>query len=107
MEKYEILDNIHKINSYLREWQDNNKFIEAGQLRRIKIHAARLIDSINDNKSITPALHHLIEACLVLGATDSKILSAYLKQSPVIIRSELQRIPTILGTYQGDIKTGS
>jgi len=52
MNQYEILDN-HKINNYLSEWKANHKFIEMGQLRRIKIHAARLIDTIDDKKSVS------------------------------------------------------
>lgn len=96
MNQYEILDN-HKINNYLSEWKANYKFIEMGQLRCIKIHAARLIDTIDDKKSISPALHQLLEASLVLETTDSKILAAYLKRPPAIIRSEFQSIRRILG----------
>jgi len=101
MKQYEILDN-RKINNYLSEWKANHKFIEMGQLRRIKTHAARLIDTVDDKKSVSPALHQLIEASLVLETTDSKILAAYLKRSPAIIRTELQSIRRMLGKYQSN-----
>lgn len=101
MKQYEFLDN-HKINNYLSEWKANHKFIEMGQLRRIKIHAARLIDTVDDKKSASPALHQLLEASLVLETTDYKILAAYLKRSPDIIRTELQSIRRMLGKYQSN-----
>lgn len=101
MKQYEILDN-RKINNYLSEWKANHKFIEMGLLRRIKTHAARLIDTADDKKSVSPALHQLIEASLVLETTDSKILAAYLKRSPAIIRTELQSIRRMLGKYQSN-----
>ena len=96
MKQYEILNN-HKINNYLSEWKANHKFIEMGQLRRIKMHAALLIDTIDNKKSVSPTLHQLLEASLVLETTDSKILAAYLKRSPAIIRAEFQRIRRISG----------
>ncbi|MBL0010436.1 MAG: hypothetical protein IPP22_04290 [Nitrosomonas sp.] len=96
MKQYEILDT-HKVNNFLDEWKANYKFIETGQLRRAKMHAARLIDADNDmGNDIPSTLKELLEACLVLETTDSKILAAYFKTTPANIRSEFQRIRTIL-----------
>ena len=69
------------------------------------MHAARLIDAIDDKKVISPALHQLLEASLFLETTDSKILAAYLKRSPVGIRAEFQRFRTIFGEYQRNSKS--
>ncbi|MDO9469155.1 MAG: hypothetical protein Q7J23_00290, partial [Nitrosomonas sp.] len=63
---------------------------------------ARLIDTVDDMKSVSPALHQLIEASLVLETTDSKILAAYLKRSPAIILTEHQRIRRMIGKYQSN-----
>lgn len=103
MKQSETQDNF-KANNYLSEWKANHKFIETGQVRRIKLHAARLIDDIDDKKSVSPALYHLLEASLVLKTTDSKILAAYLKRSPAIIRTEFQSIRTILAECQRNSK---
>lgn len=99
MKQFKIQDNF-KAENFLREWKANHKFIETGQVRRAKMHAARLIDAIDDKKMISPALHQLLEASFFLETTDSKILAAYLKRSPVGIRAEFQRFRTILGEYQ-------
>lgn len=96
MKQSETHDNF-KANNYLSQWKANHNFIEMGQARRVKLHVARLIDVIDDKKSISPALHQLLKASLVLKTTDSKILAAYLKISPAIIPTEFQRICTILG----------
>ncbi|AEJ02509.1 hypothetical protein Nit79A3_2755 [Nitrosomonas sp. Is79A3] len=104
MNKAEIQDN-HKVNAYLSEWKANHKLLEAGQLRRAKMHAARLIDTIDDKKNLTPALHQLLETSLVLETTDSKILAAYLQQSPAFIRTEFQKILSFLGKHQKNSKS--
>ncbi|WP_297323790.1 hypothetical protein [Nitrosomonas sp.] len=72
-------------------------FYEAGQLRRAKMHAAHLIESLDGKKMLPPSLHRLLEASLILETTNTKILAAYLQQSPAIIRNEFQRICAILG----------
>jgi len=64
------------------------------------MHAARLIDTIDDKKILSPTLYLLLEASIVLETTETKILAAYLKRSPGIIRSEFQRILTALGECQ-------
>ena len=110
MKQSKIQDNF-KAENFLSEWKANHKFIETGQVRRAKLHAARLIDVIdgkNDGKKgISPSstLHQLLEASLFLKTTDSEILAAYLKRSPAIISTEIQSIRTILGEYQRNSKT--
>jgi len=106
MKQFEIADN-HKASNYVNEWNACHKFIEAGQLRRIKIHAALLIDAIADKKVISPALQELLEASLFLETTDSKILAAYLKRPPALIRAEFQRIRTIFGELQRNSRSVS
>lgn len=104
MKQSEIQDNL-KANNYLSAWKANHRFIETGQVRRVKLHAAHLIDAIDDKKRVSPALHQLLEASLVLETTDSKILAAYLKQSPAIIQTEFQSIRTILAECQSASKS--
>jgi len=72
-------------------------FYESGQMRRAKMHAARLIDSIDGYKALPRGLQRLVEACFVLETTDSRILAAYLKQTPAMVRMDFQRICTLLG----------
>lgn len=103
MKQSEIQDDL-KAKNYVNKWKASHKFIETGQVRRAKMHAARLIDAIDDKKVISPALHQLLEASLFLETTDSKILAAYLKRSPVGIRAEFQRFRSILGEYQRNSK---
>ena len=97
MKQPETQTNLTSNNYYLNKQKDNNPFHETGQLRRAKMHAAYLIEAIDSHKAHTPSLHQLLEASLVLETTNSKILAAYLKRSPSTIRSEFQRICTILG----------
>lgn len=85
---------------HLEKQKSNHPFHRTGQLRRAKMHAACLIESIDSNKVLPPSLRRLLETSLVLETTDSKILAVYLKRSPATIRNELQRIRTILGAYQ-------
>ena len=105
MKQSKIQDNF-KAENFLSEWKANHKFIETGQVRRAKLHAARLIDVIDGEKGIFPSstLHQLLEVSLFLKTTDSEILAAYLKRSPAIISTEIQRIRTILGEYQRNSK---
>lgn len=86
--------------------KNSSRFYEAGQLRRAKMHAARLIDAMDDKKMLPPSLHSLLEASLMLETTNTKILAAYLQRSPAIIRHEFQRICTILGPA-GALQTAS
>lgn len=99
MKQHRIQNNL-KVNDYLSEWKTKHKFIEAGQLRRTKMHAARLIDTIENMKVASLTLHQLLEASIILETTDPNILAAYLKRSPAIIRAEFQRIRTVLGEFQ-------
>lgn len=78
----------------------NHSFYEAGQLRRAKMHAARLIDVIDDKKVLSPALYQLLEASLILKTTDTRKLAIYLKKPPAVVCTELQRIRAILRAYQ-------
>lgn len=84
-------------NDYLSKRKNNHQFYRIGQLRRAKLHAAHLIESIGSNRVLPRSLHRLLEASLVLETTDTKILATYLKQSPATIRTEFQRIRNILG----------
>lgn len=97
MKHPETQTNLTSNNYSLNKQKDNNSFHETGQLRRAKMHAAHLIEAIDNNKALTPSLHQLLEASLVLETTNSKILAAHLKRPPATIRSEFQRICTILG----------
>lgn len=55
--------------------------------------------SENNNSPLTPALHQLLETCLTLKTTESKILAAHLKRSPATIRTEFQRILTAMHVH--------
>lgn len=73
------------------------KVSEIGQLRRAKMHMSCLIESIDNNNSLTPSLRELLETSLVLETTSTKVLAAYLHRSPATIRAEFQRILSIIG----------
>lgn len=90
------LENLN-VNNPLFKQKNNHSFYEAGQLRRAKMHAARLIEAIDNKKMLTPALYRLLEASFILGTTDAKILAAHLKKTPAAIRTEFQKICEILG----------
>jgi hypothetical protein len=79
MKQSKTHDNL-KADNYLSKWKANHKLIEMGQARCVKLYVARLIDVINDKKSMSPAVHQLLGASLILKTTDSKILSVYLKK---------------------------
>lgn len=86
-------------NYQLSRRRNNSQFYETGQLRRAKMHAARLIETLDGKRLLTPFLRELLEASLTLETTDTRILSAYLKRSPSSIRSEFQKICATLGMY--------
>ncbi|MDE2387757.1 MAG: hypothetical protein KGN35_01530 [Betaproteobacteria bacterium] len=96
MMQAETLENFN-VNTPLSGPKSNRPFYEAGQLRRAKMHAARLIETIDNKKMLTPVLYRLLEASFVLETTDTKILSAHLKRTPATIRLEFQKICEILG----------
>ena len=85
------------VNVPSTEQRNGQSFYESGQMRRAKMHAARLIESIDGYNTLPPSLQRLVEACFVLETTDSRILAAYLKQKPAVIRMDFQKICTILG----------
>ncbi len=94
------------INNQITKQQDNHQFHRTGQLRRAKLHAAYFIESLDNNRALSPALRRLLEASLILDTTNAKTLATYLKLSPATIRNEFQRIRTILG-YIGEFQTTS
>lgn len=71
---------------------------EAGQLRRAKMHAARLIEAFDSKNILPPSLHQLLEASIILETTDSRILAAWLKRTPAAIRTDFQKICHSLAT---------
>lgn len=83
----------------ISQQNDTHVFHNTGQLRRAKLHAAHLIESIDANKLLPHSLHQLLEASLILETTNSKILALYLKKSPSTIRNEFLKIRSILGHY--------
>lgn len=91
MMQAETLENLN-VNTPLSKQRNNHSFYEAGQLRRAKMHAARLIEAIDNKKTLPPALYRLLEASFILETTDAQILAAHLKKPPAIIRSEFQKI---------------
>ena len=74
---------------------------ETGQLRRARMHAARLICDFDNRKIIPSSLLQLLEACILLGTTNSKILADRLKRKPAAIRADLQKICHLLAETQG------
>jgi hypothetical protein len=93
----------HNVNHPTLLQNDTLAFHNTGQLRRAKLHAAHLIESIDANKLLSPSLHQLLEASLILETTSSKILALYLKKSPSTIRNELLKIRSILG-HNGELQ---
>ncbi len=73
-------------------------FHETGQLRRAKLHAAHLISTIDSHYSLSPSLRRLLEISLVFNTTDSKVLSALTKRTPMIIHTEFFRLHHTLGS---------
>lgn len=76
-----------------------HELYETGQLRRAKMHVSCLVKDLDDKKALTPSLRKLLETSLILQTTSTKVLAAYLKLSPAIIRAEFQQILSILGNY--------
>lgn len=73
---------------------------ETGQLRRAKMHAARLISDFDNRKILPPSLLQLLEASIILETTDSKVLATLLKRKPAAIRADLQKICHLLAETQ-------
>lgn len=48
---------------------------------------------------LTPALSKLMKACVALKTTNSKTLAGHLNRSPATVRTEFQRILSILDTH--------
>lgn len=48
---------------------------------------------------LTPALSKLVEASLALKTTEAKTLAKYLNRSPSTVRTEFQRILTIMDVH--------
>jgi len=53
----------------------------------------------SSDSPLTPALCHLLEACVALETTETKILAAHLNLSPATIRTEFQRILSALNVH--------
>lgn len=51
---------------------------------------------MDNNNPLTPALYKLMEASRILKTTDAKTLATYLNRSPATIRTEFQRILSIM-----------
>ena len=92
----ETLETLY-VNNPLFKQKSNHSFYEAGQLRRAKMHAARLIEAIDNKKMLSPTLYRLLEASFILETTDARILAVHLKKTPAIISTEFQKICEILG----------
>jgi hypothetical protein len=93
-------------HDYVSKRKNSHQFYQIGQLRRAKLHAARLIEFIDTKRVLPPSLYRLLEASLVLETTDTKILAACLKQSPTTIRGGFQRIFNIL-EHAGELQKTS
>ena len=78
---------------------NGHKVREIGQLRRAKMHAACLIEDMDNKNALSPSLRELLEASLTLQTISTKILAAHLHRSPATIRTEFQRILAILGEH--------
>jgi len=102
----ETLDKLKIIDNQMETFQENHHFHRTGQLRRAKLHAACFIESLDNHQALSPALRRLLEASLVFDTMDTKILAAYLKQSPATIRSEFQKIRATLG-YSRELQKAS
>ena len=74
---------------------------ETGQLRRARMHVARLIGDFDNRKILLPSLLQLLEACILLETTNSKVLADRLKRKPAAIRADLQKIGHLLAETHG------
>ena len=50
-------------------------------------------------KPLTPALYRLMQACILLQTTNAKTLATHLHRSPSTIRTEFQRILSIMNVH--------
>lgn len=48
------------------------------------------------NSPLTPALRKLMHTCRVLRTTEAKVLAIHLNKSPSTVRTEFQRIMTLM-----------
>lgn len=48
------------------------------------------------NSPLTPALRRLMHTCQVLRTTEAKVLATHLNKSPSTVRTEFQRIMTLM-----------
>lgn len=53
----------------------------------------------SQGKRLTPALYTLLETCLEMKTTNTKVLAARLCRSPATIRTEFQRILTFMDVH--------
>lgn len=53
----------------------------------------------SQNKRLAPALYTLLETCLEYKTTNTKILAVILHRSPATIRTQFQRILTLIGVH--------
>jgi hypothetical protein len=90
----------HQIANHLESGVNHQPVYEAGQLRRAKMHAARLIEVQDDKQIVTPHLHRLLEASIILETTDFKILGSLLKRKPAAIRTDFMKICTFTAKYR-------
>ena len=79
--------------------QTRHKVREIGQLRRAKLHVSCLVKDIDRNDALTPAQRELLEASFTMQTISSKVLAAHLHRTPATIRTEFQRILSVLGDY--------
>jgi len=89
-----------QITKHLEIGENHLPVYEAGQLRRAKMHVARLIEDLDDKQIVTPHLHRLLEASIILETTDFKILGSLLKCKPESIRTDFLRICTFTAKYR-------
>ncbi|MCC6916783.1 hypothetical protein [Nitrosomonas sp.] len=83
------------------KYENRQHAYEAGQLRRARMHVARLISDFDNRKILPPSLLHLLEACILLETTNSKVLADRLKRKPAAIRADLQKIGHLLAETHG------
>jgi IS30 family transposase len=61
------------------------------------------VDTLNNpslpGRPLTPALQHLLQSCVALRTTNAKVLALHLNRSPHTIRTEFQRILSILNVH--------
>ncbi len=50
-------------------------------------------------KRLPPALYRLLETCIEIKTTNTKILAGYLRRSPATIRTQFQRILALLDVH--------